>query len=63
MFEPAATETDPFAGDTRQHLTSLLYKYTLPFQQIRITNIEGEVVQLVFLKSQHSFRHTSLAKL
>ena len=61
MFEPAATETDPLAGDTRQHLTQLFYKQTLPFQQIKITTISGEIVQLVFLKSQHSFRHTCLA--
>jgi hypothetical protein len=32
MFEPAANETDPMAGDTRQHLNKLLYQYTLPFQ-------------------------------
>jgi hypothetical protein len=31
MFEPAASETDPEAGDTRQHLNNLFYQYTLPF--------------------------------
>lgn len=62
MFEPAQSEQDPLAGDTRHHLNSLLYSYTLPFQQMHITTSSGEVVKMVFLKSQHSFRHTSLAK-
>lgn len=31
-FEPVASDLDPDAGDTRQHLNNLLYSYTLPFQ-------------------------------
>lgn len=62
LFEPAASETDPQAGDTRQHLNNLFYQYTLPFQQLHIKTSSDQTVKLVFLKSQHSFRHTALAK-
>jgi hypothetical protein len=30
-FEPVASENDPDAGDTRKHLNTLFYQYTLPF--------------------------------
>ena len=62
LFEPATRNDDPQAGDTRFHLINLFYQNTLPFQQIQIKTLTGELVNLLFLKSQHSFRHTSLAK-
>ena len=61
-FEPAVSDDDLLAGDTRHHLINLLYTNTLPFQLIKITTQTNQSVNLIFLKSQHSFRHTSLAK-
>jgi hypothetical protein len=62
MFEPVSQDSEPMAGDTREHLTNLFYNYSLPFQQLQIRTLDGSIVKLLFLKSQHSFRHTSLAK-
>ena len=34
MFEPVSQDSEPMAGDTREHLTNLFYNYSLPFQQL-----------------------------
>lgn len=49
-------------ADMRKHLTQLLFKNSLPFQKVIIHPLDESQpkVSLIFLKSQHSFRHLSL---
>ena len=39
FFEPAMSDDDPLANDTRQHLINIFYTNTLPFQHLKITTL------------------------
>ena len=74
-MEPASEQTteqeslgatfvqDQGIGDLRSHLTQLFFKYSLPFQKVLVhpdANSTQPKISLIFLKSQHSFRHLSI---